>query len=633
MAILRKYAKKHRRVRQCAFLRKTHRQAGLKGKRGGLLRGRVRDIFANRIVPLLFLLVFSFFMCHGPAFGKEKAVQQDSNKDGKIDRIARIDENGKIIGLEIDSNTDGVMDRFQYYSHEKVIRVESDSNHDKKIDQWNYFEDEKRIRHERASTETDRLNQIIDFDQQERPLKIRKDTTGDGLFDSISYFKEGRLSSSTKDTDGDGKINVLQTYRDDKPVERHIDDNGDGRYERITFYDSEGLPKESRHDMNNDGHMEVVRIYRKGSLFEQKKDSDKDGRFEIITRFKDDQPYEQQEDRNRDGLFDIMTRYKACKPSYQARDTNYDGKKDFFSHFDARGLLERTEEDSRFTGRIDRIRTYNDGVPVRVLHDADGDGFKETLTFFKNGTPCLQTQDNNADGKADAKLHFNGKGEKVKAESDLDLNGKIDNWEYYRAGHLSRIEKDEVGKGRISLKIFFKKGKKYKLIMDRDNDGLFETTQWFDRPQWSTVMELDADGDGNPEGRYCYKNSILRLKEIDENGDGTFDLKEFYNADGKLIKSRERLEHGNGPDITWFYDNAEEAVRAEKDNNKDGRVDTWYHYYKGRLMRVEEDTNNDGKADLWEEYDESEALVKRSKDLNLDGKPDVEEYEGEQASR
>jgi hypothetical protein len=55
-------------------------------------------------------------------------------------------------------------------------------------------------------------------------------------------------------------------------------------------------------------------------------------------------------------------------------------------------------------------------------------------------------------------------------------------------------------------------------------------------------------------------------------------------------------------------------------------VDTWYFYKQGSLTSVEEDTNADGKPDLWEEYDKSEALVKRSKDLNLDGKPDIEEY-------
>ena len=48
---------------------------------------------------------------------------------------------------------------------------------------------------------------------------------------------------------------------------------------------------------------------------------------------------------------------------------------------------------------------------------------------------------------------------------------------------------------------------------------------------------------------------------------------------------------------------------------------------------MEEDTNADGKPDLWEEYDESEALVKRASDLDFDGKPDIEEKAGEQVGR
>jgi len=67
-----------------------------------------------------------------------------------------------------------------------------------------------------------------------------------------------------------------------------------------------------------------------------------------------------------------------------------------------------------------------------------------------------------------------------------------------------------------------------------DNDGQFEITQWFDKSPWSMVMKLDADLNGKPEGRYCYKEGVLRLKEIDENGDGKPDLKEHYNAQGKL---------------------------------------------------------------------------------------------------
>ncbi len=140
------------------------------------------------------------------------------------------------------------------------------------------------------------------------------------------------------------------------------------------------------------------------------------------------------------------------------------------------------------------------------------------------------------------------------------------------------------------------------------------------------VMELDADGDAKPEGRYCYQKGILKLKEIDEIGDGKPDLREHFNGKGKLIKSEEDDEGVGCFTVTWFYNNAEEAIRAEKDNNRDGRVDTWYYYDKGNLKTVEEDTNADGRADLWEEYDLSEAVVKRSRDLNFDGEPDIEEF-------
>jgi hypothetical protein len=43
------------------------------------------------------------------------------------------------------------------------------------------------------------------------------------------------------------------------------------------------------------------------------------------------------------------------------------------------------------------------------------------------------------------------------------------------------------------------------------------------------------------------------------------------------------------------------------------------------VTSVEEDTNEDGKPDVWETYDEAEALIKREKDLDFDGYPDIAE--------
>ena len=36
------------------------------------------------------------------------------------------------------------------------------------------------------------------------------------------------------------------------------------------------------------------------------------------------------------------------------------------------------------------------------------------------------------------------------------------------------------------------------------------------------------------------------------------------------------IHRKSGFRCTWFYNDTEEAMRAEKDSNKDGRVDTWY---------------------------------------------------------
>jgi len=66
------------------------------------------------------------------------------------------------------------------------------------------------------------------------------------------------------------------------------------------------------------------------------------------------------------------------------------------------------------------------------------------------------------------------------------------------------------------------------------------------------------------------------------------------------------------------------------DGDCDNQVDTWYFYRQGRLISVEEDTNKDGRPDLWEAYDKSEALIKRQKDLDFDGKPDVEKLIGKE---
>jgi len=74
-------------------------------------------------------------------------------------------------------------------------------------------------------------------------------------------------------------------------------------------------------------------------------------------------------------------------------------------------------------------------------------------------------------------------------------------------------------------------------MLDKDGDGLFEITQWFDRPPWSLVLELNTKGKNSPEARLYYENGLLRLKEIFDEA-GRPGLRESFDKSGKLVKRR-----------------------------------------------------------------------------------------------
>ena len=98
----------------------------------------------------------------------------------------------------------------------------------------------------------------------------------------------------------------------------------------------------------------------------------------------------------------------------------------------------------------------------------------------------------------------------------------------------------------------------------------------------------------------------------------------------RIVKSEADEGKTGHLNITWYYNEKEEATRAEQDKNGDGMPDIWYFYHQGMVSRLEEDTNADGKADLWEDYDDAEALIRRSRDIDHDGIADIVEESEDQ---
>jgi antitoxin component YwqK of YwqJK toxin-antitoxin module len=573
----------------------------------------------------LYIVLLILWLCPLAALA-ENRMENDLNKDGIIDQVLIYDNSGTILQVDMDQNQDGFFEKRQYYSRGILSRIERDTTEDHHMDCTDFFENEKRVRQEKRDTKGI-LTQVALFDNAGQIKKIQKDTTGDRRFDTHFHFKAGQLVTSTKDTDGNGTANITTFYGNQVPVRQEIDENEDSILDRIVFFDTQGQIQKILKDPYKKDRYQTTLTFENGQMKTRERDSNKNGKPDDITRYENEQPVEQKQDTNFDGRFDIITRFSKGVVQFQEKDLDFDGISDFFADFDDTGKVLKTREDTSGNGQIDRIRHYRSGTLYKVAHDHDGDEFFETVSLMENDRIVKNLIDKNRDGTPDVEVFFNENQHRDRLISDNDFNGTPDTWQYYTDDVLIRVETDENGDGNVDHKVYYKNGQKTHLVRDTSFDGHFDTTQRYDDPKWSLIVTQDISQNGQPDIRSFFKGEVLRRKEVDETLDGTLDLVETYDENGNL-KTLEELKKGN-PWLTWYYDPGEILVRGEEDKNQDGVVEIWYLYEHGRLVTVQEDTTLDGKPDLWETYDETQAMVKRERDLDFDGTPDFVETIGQ----
>ncbi len=257
-------------------------------------------------------------------------------------------------------------------------------------------------------------------------------------------------------------------------------------------------------------------------------------------------------------------------------------------------------------------------------------GTVQTVCYDKKGHPLISYEDADGDGRFESRVLFQD-GQMVCKEEDNDGNGRPEIWQYYSGEKLERIEEDRNRDGKVDLKIFLDdSGRRREIQQDDDYDGHFELVQKFDQPPWSRVVTMNSTKAGAPAITLFYKGDHLVKRFVYADKDGLPDSIEFFGEDG-LLKERcdfhDDGRHLTGPcPIHYFFDtDGRTVVRAERDADGDGKPEEWFFYQGGKLVKVHEDSNGDGMPDIWETYDAGEHLVKREKDLDYDGKPDLHE--------
>ncbi|MBA3548494.1 MAG: hypothetical protein H0T76_18585 [Nannocystis sp.] len=142
-----------------------------------------------------------------------------------------------------------------------------------------------------------------------------------------------------------------------------------------------------------------------------------------------------------------------------------------------------------------------DSAGKRVLQqDLDQNGRADLITLTlggeNDGKIRCQQADLNRDGRLDAFLHYDERGDLVREQFDQDFDGRIDLGRSYKDGVLELDEQDLDHDGFVDAWRRYDKGKLVRIDHDRDIDGRADTFTFYVRGQIDRVG-YDTNGDGN----------------------------------------------------------------------------------------------------------------------------------------
>lgn len=142
---------------------------------------------------------------------------------------------------------------------------------------------------------------------------------------------------------------------------------------------------------------------------------------------------------------------------------------------------------------------------------------------------------------------------------DTNQDGKNDMTYYYDKGVLSWMEEDRNYDGKIDGKWFYKEGVVDYCLLDENYDGVFEAKSIYQKGILHQAF-TDLNQDKNPEivddyvdgviyksdyyhevthkiwKTTFYRRGIVRLEQIDEDGDGVLETEIQYNDVGRPVK-------------------------------------------------------------------------------------------------
>jgi hypothetical protein len=126
----------------------------------------------------------------------------DGREDAAIQ--ATYDNTGFLRMLTLDSNHDGKPDTWSHMEGSRIARIEIDTDQDGAIDRWEYYDANQQL--EKVGTSRGRDGKIArsEFYEGGQLARAEEDTDGNGIVDKWETYANGVMASVAFDTEGTG---------------------------------------------------------------------------------------------------------------------------------------------------------------------------------------------------------------------------------------------------------------------------------------------------------------------------------------------------------------------------------------------------------------------------------------------